>query len=83
MGEGETTVDRDMHAVSSPGHDGRKKKKKKKKEDMTSLVTTQVLQRHRLLGEGVCIYDRVFGRESVMGTMTERKERNTYFKLTL
>jgi len=31
VGEGETTVDRDMHAVSSPGHDGRKKKKKKKK----------------------------------------------------
>lgn len=24
-------------------------------EDMTSLVTAQVLQRHRLLGEGVCM----------------------------
>lgn len=30
-------------------------------EDMTSLVTAQVLQRHRLLGEGVCMIE--FGRD--------------------
>lgn len=83
MGEGETTVDRDMHAVSSPGHDGRKKKKKKKGRHDELGYHSSAPKASAARGGSVYIYDRVFGRESVMGTMTERKERNTYFKLTL
>lgn len=48
--ERETTVVRDMRAVSPPGCGG-----KMIEEDMTSFVTAQVLRRHRLLREGVCM----------------------------
>lgn len=49
---GKKTVARDMHTVCPPGHDGGEEIKE---EDVTSLVTAQVRQRHRLLREGVCM----------------------------
>lgn len=61
---------------------GKRKKKKKGRHDELGYHSSAP-KASAARGGSVYIYDRVFGRESVMGTMTERKERNTYFKLTL